>query len=93
MKRYIKVNNKWIDTLEAVKKGIYYYPVEDKVYYFIRDNSDEMELGKLQEEADTPVKDPLKEFFELYPHGGYKRYKAWCQDKPLSKREFKRYKL
>ena len=91
MKRYIKVNHKWIDTLEAIKNHIYYYPLEGKIYRMM-DEGDE-EIGKLQEESDTLVKDPLAEFFELYPHGGYKRYKAWCQDKPLSKREFKRYKL
>ena len=92
MKRYIKVNNKWIDTLEAIKSGICYYQIDNKIYRLINSEEDE-ETGVLQEESDTPVKDPLKEFFELYPHGGYKRYKAWCQDKPLTKREFKRYKL
>ena len=52
MMRYIKVNNKWIDTLEAMKKDDYCYIVVDGIVYNIPNSVEYVEVGELQDETD-----------------------------------------
>ena len=52
MKRYIKVHNKWIDTLIQQKAGYYYYVIGKKVYCLPDENMVDYEVGKLQDETD-----------------------------------------
>ena len=54
MRRYIKVNSQWIDTLEGLKQGKYYYIIDGIVYYTMNmcDDKDE-KLGRLQDERDN----------------------------------------
>ena len=48
MKRYIKVKNRWIDTLETQKKGEVLYQIKKAIYRL----SDDKKLGHLQGETD-----------------------------------------
>lgn len=50
MLRYIKVNDKWIDTLEALKSGKTYAVIDGNVIV-IHTDRDEY-VGRLQEERD-----------------------------------------
>lgn len=50
MKRYIKVNGEWIDTLEQQLQGKYYYVIENVV-------SVEYKVGELEEEKDAEQND------------------------------------
>jgi len=56
MKRYIKVNNQWIDTLEDLKQyGRTYYVIDGKVYYLWDETLEEYEVGDLQDERDNQL--------------------------------------
>ena len=93
MERYIKVNNRWIDTLMDQKEnGNYYYEMDGIIWCLPKETMIDYVIGKLQDQSATPVQDPLEEFFKLYPKGGYKRYKEWCKTKPVSKKVFRSYK-
>lgn len=50
MKRYIKVNDQWIDTLEQQKAGYYYIVVDNVVYYI---STTDVKIGDLQGETDN----------------------------------------
>lgn len=52
MLRYIKVNNQWIDTLEALKTERLVYMVIDSNVITIADDGTELYVGKLQGERD-----------------------------------------
>lgn len=52
MLRYIKVNNQWIDTLEALKTERLVYMVIDGSVITIADDGTELYVGKLQGERD-----------------------------------------
>lgn len=56
MLRYIKVNNQWIDTLEALKTERLVYMVIDGSVITIADDGTESYIGKLQGERDLWVK-------------------------------------
>lgn len=49
MKRYIKIHNKWVDTIEALKDGICYILIGKWVY----DAYTDIKYGHLQDETDT----------------------------------------
>ncbi len=49
MKRYIKIKGKWIDTLEALKSGICYIIINNKVM----DAYTDVIYGKLEDEKDV----------------------------------------
>ena len=51
MKRWIKVNKKWIDTLQMVKEGYYYYEL-DNLIWCLPDNGEDYVVGKLEKETD-----------------------------------------
>jgi len=90
MKRYIKVNKEWIDTLEEQRQyGRYYWIDKDMVYYM---DEEDHEVGKLQEESDEQLRNDPKEFLNEVPGGSYNKYKEWCIGKPLSKKKFRGYK-
>lgn len=95
MKRYIKVNGQWIDTLEQQKAGYYYYENEDVIWCLPDETMIDYVVGKLQDESDTPVREPLKEFFKQYPNKGYKTYLKFCElnnIEPIKKSIFRRFK-
>lgn len=50
MLRHIKVNDKWIDTLEALKNGDAYTVIDGNVIVIHTDHDEY--VGKLQEERD-----------------------------------------
>ena len=52
MKRYIKFNNKWIDTLIQQKEGYYYYVIDDIVWCLPNSTLIDYVVGKLQKETD-----------------------------------------
>lgn len=49
MKRYLKVKGQWIDTLEALKNGICYIVINNKVM----DAYTDYEIGTLEDETDV----------------------------------------
>ena len=49
MKRYIKVNGQWIDTLQALKDGICYLIINNKVI----DAYTDTQIGTLEDESDV----------------------------------------
>lgn len=49
MKRYIKVNNQWIDTLEALKNSVCYIIINKKVI----DAYTDTQIGTLEDESDV----------------------------------------
>ena len=51
MKRYIKVKNRWYDTLEDQKKGIIYFVIKKKVIKW--NGEKERRIGHLQAETDN----------------------------------------
>jgi hypothetical protein len=51
MKRYIKTNNKWIDTLQMQKEGYYYYVI-DGLVWCLEENKEYL-IAKLQKETDN----------------------------------------
>lgn len=54
MKRYIKVNGSWIDTLlEQKEGGRYYFIIEGKVSYYSDESGVDTELGELEGEKDS----------------------------------------
>lgn len=53
MKRYLLVNDEWIDTLKQAKAGFYYYVVNGFVYYLYDECMVDIEVGFLQAETDT----------------------------------------
>ena len=54
MKRYIKVNGQWIDTLiEQKEYGRYYFIVDNKVSYLWDGTMTEFETGTLEDESDA----------------------------------------
>lgn len=50
MLRHIKVNNTWIDTLEALKQGKTYAVIDNNVIVIHTDHDEY--IGRLQEEKD-----------------------------------------
>ena len=50
MLRYIKTNDTWIDTLEALKQGVTYMVIDGNVIAVHTDH--DTYIGKLQEEKD-----------------------------------------
>ena len=56
MKRYIKVQGEWIDTLAMQKEGYYYYVIDNKVYCLPDSTMVDYEVGKLQGEKDEDEK-------------------------------------
>ena len=54
MLRYIKVNNKWIDTLKAQKEGLTYLYIEGAIIVVDEDGI-ETEIGQLQGESDDEM--------------------------------------
>lgn len=52
MLRYIKVNDQWIDTLEALKTERLVYMVIDSNVITIDDKNNEVYIGRLQGERD-----------------------------------------
>lgn len=72
MLRFVKVKNKWHDTLEMMKQGLIYHCIDGYIYVIDKDNN-EVKLGKLQKEKDSmETKDLRKELEkviqEKYPH-------------------------
>lgn len=55
MKRYIKAQNQWIDTLEQLKAGFYYYVIDGCVYYMSDEYAIENKVGELQDETDDKL--------------------------------------
>jgi len=53
MKRYIKVNNRWIDTLSQQKAGFYYYENDNMIWCLPDSTMVDYIVGKLQEETDN----------------------------------------
>lgn len=53
MRRFIKVNNKWIDTLTEQKQGKWYYDIKGIIWCLPYDTMVDYVVGKLQEEADN----------------------------------------
>ena len=53
MKRYIKVKNKWLDTLEDQKRGIIYFVFKKKVVKWTLATNIERRIGHLQAETDN----------------------------------------
>jgi len=51
MKRYIKVNGQWIDTLKEQKAGNIYFIIKGYVSCYTGD--DEYEIGVLEDETDA----------------------------------------
>jgi len=95
MERFIKVKGQWIDTLKEQKDlGRYYYIDKGEVHYYTNE-TDDYNLGKLEDEGNLLIKDSIDEFFELYPTKGYKTYLKYCEFKnltPVKKSEFKKRK-
>ena len=58
MKRYIKVKNRWRDTLQDQKNGIIYFVIKRKVIKW--DGTNERRIGHLQAETDTLKDEILK---------------------------------
>lgn len=53
MKRYLKVNGQWIDTLIQQKAGYYYFVVDGKVSYLSDETMTDIEIGTLEDETDV----------------------------------------
>ena len=53
MKRYIKVNGQWIDTLEQQKAGYYYFIIDGQVSYYSDETGTEYKTGTLEDEKDA----------------------------------------
>lgn len=53
MKRYIKVNGQWVDTLEQQKAGYYYFVIDNIVYYLSDETMTDVKIGDLQGETDN----------------------------------------
>lgn len=53
MKRYLLVNDEWIDTLKELKNGRTYYVINQFVYYLPDETLEEIEVGYLIAETDT----------------------------------------
>ena len=53
MKRYIKVNGQWIDTLKEQKAGYYYFIIKGYVSYYSDETGCEYEIGVLEDETDA----------------------------------------
>ena len=51
MLRFIRVNNTWVDTLEAQKRGLTYLVIDGNVITIDNYNNEEY-IGKLQGERD-----------------------------------------
>ena len=58
MMRYIKVNNRWIDTLSEQRDFHVIYMVIDNKVHAIIDNGDETITGLLQDESDEEHVEP-----------------------------------
>ena len=58
MKRYIKVKNRWRDTLQDQKNGIIYFVIKKKVLKW--DGIKERRIGHLQAETDILTDEILK---------------------------------
>ena len=52
MKRYIKVKNRWLDTLTQQKAGYYYYECDGLIWCLPDDTKIDYVVGKLQDETD-----------------------------------------
>lgn len=62
MKRYIKVNGKWVDTEAERKNGRYYFietkeEADDEVWYYSDEYGVDYYVGKLEGASDDEPKD------------------------------------
>lgn len=95
MERYIKINSRWIDTLEAQKSGYIYYELEGAIWC-LPENGMDYKVGKLEEERKSPITDTLSEFLLKQPNKGFKSYLKYCEENgltPVKKSVFKKNKL
>lgn len=53
MLRYIKVKDKWIDTLQAMKSGLIYMDLDNCVYCLDSNTGKETNEGEKQDERET----------------------------------------